>query len=45
MKNENVLSDTVAEITELGEAELLHSLILITVVPGISVVVRSLDHF
>ena len=45
VKIENVLSDAVAEITELGEAELLDSLILINVVPGISVVVRSLDHF
>ena len=33
----------VAEITELWEAELLDSLILINVVPGISVVVQSLD--
>ena len=45
VKIENVLSDAVAEITELGEAEILDSLILINVVPGISVVVRSLDHF
>ena len=45
VKNESVLSDSVAEITELGEAELLDSLILINVVPGISVVERSLDHF
>ena len=45
VKIENVLSDAVAEITELGEAELLDSLILINVVPGISVVVRSLGHF
>ena len=40
-----ILSDAVAEITELGEAELLDFLILINVVPGISVVVRSLGHF
>ena len=40
-----ILSDAMAEITELGEAELLDSLILINVVPGISVVVRSLGHF
>ena len=40
-----ILSDAVAEITELGKAELLHSLILINVVPGISVVVGSLGHF
>ena len=40
-----ILSDAMAEITELGEAELLDSLILINVVPGISVVVRSLSHF
>ena len=39
-----ILSDEVAEITELWEAELLDSLILINVVPGISVVVRSLGH-
>ena len=45
VKIENVLSDAVAEITELGEAKLLDSLILINVVPGISVVVRSLGHF
>ena len=45
LKIENVLSDAVAEITKLGEAELLDSLILINVVPGISVVVRSLGHF
>ena len=45
VKIENVLSDAVAEITELGEAEILDSLILINVVPGISVVVRSLGHF
>ena len=40
-----ILSDAVAETTELWEAELLDSLILINVVPGISVVVRSLSHF
>ena len=40
-----ILSDAVAEITELWKAELLDSLILVNVVPGISVVVRSLDHF
>ena len=45
VKIENVLSDAVAEITELREAELLDSLILKNVVPGISVVVRSLGHF
>ena len=45
VKIENVLSEAVAEITELREAELLDSLILINVVPGISVVVRSLGHF
>ena len=31
-------------MTELWEAELLDFLILINVVPGISVVVQSLDH-
>ena len=40
-----ILSDAVAEIAELWEAELLDSLILIKVVSGISVVVQSLDHF
>ena len=44
-KRSLILSDVVAEITELWEAELLDSLILINVVPGISVVVRSLSHF
>ena len=44
-KRSLILSDAVAEITELWEAELLDSLILINVVPGISVVVRSLSHF
>ena len=39
-----ILSDAVAEITELGEAKLLDFLILINVVPRISMVVRSLDH-
>ena len=40
-----ILSNAVAEITELWEAELLDSLILIKVMPGISVVVQSLGHF
>ena len=40
-----ILSDAVAEITELGEAELFDSLILINVVSGISVVVQNLSHF
>ena len=40
-----ILSNAVAEITELWEAELLDSLILIKVVPGISVVMQSLGHF
>ena len=40
-----ILSDAVAEITELGEAELLDSLVLINIMPGISVVVQSLVHF
>ena len=44
-KRSLILSDTVAETTELWEAELLDSLILINEVPGISVVVRSLGHF
>ena len=40
-----ILSDPVTEITELWEAELLDSLILINVVSGISLVVQSLGHF
>ena len=40
-----ILSDAVAKITELWEAELPDSLILIGVLPGISVVVRRLSHF
>ena len=44
-KRSLLLSDAVAEITELREAELLDPLILINVVPGISVVVRSLGYF
>ena len=44
-KRSLILSDAVADITKLREAELLNSLILINVVPGINVVVRSLDHF
>ena len=44
-KRSLILSDMVAEITELWEAELLDSLILVNVVPGISVALRSLDQF
>ena len=44
-KSSLILSDAMAAITESWEAELLDSLILIYVVPGISVVVRTLDHF
>ena len=44
-KRSLILSDTVAETTELWEAELLDSLILINEVPGISVMVRSLGNF
>ena len=44
-KGSLILSDAATELTELLEAELLDSLILIKVVPGISVVVRSLGHF
>ena len=40
-----ILSDAVAEITELREAELLDYLVLINKLPGINVVVRSLSHF
>ena len=43
-KRSLILSDAVVETTELWEAELLDYLILINVVPGISVVVRSLCH-
>ena len=44
-KRSLILNDALAEITELWEAELLEFLILINVVPGISVLVRSLGHF
>ena len=44
-KRSLILSDAVAGITDLWEAELLDSLILIKVVPGISVLVASLGHF
>ena len=44
-KRSLILSDVMAEITELWEAELLDSLILVNAVPGIGVVVRSLGHF
>ena len=40
-----ILRDKVAIITELWEAELLDSLILINVVPGTIVVMGSLGHF
>ena len=40
-----IFSNAVAEVTEMWEAELLDSLILINVVPRISVVVQSSDHF
>ena len=43
--NSLIFSDAVFEVTESWEAELLDSLILINVVPGISVVVRSSGHF
>ena len=43
-KRSLILSDAVAEITELWEAELLDSLILINVVPRISVVVPFLTN-
>ena len=45
VKRSLILSDVVAEITELWKAELLDSLILVNVVPGISVALRSLDQF
>ena len=44
-KCSQILSDVVAEITKLWEAELFDLLILINVVPQMSVVVRSLTHF
>ena len=40
-----ILSDVVAEIAKLWEAELFDLLILINVVPQMSVVVRNLTHF
>ena len=40
-----ILSDAVAGITDLWEAEVLDSLILINVVPGIGVVVGGLGYF
>ena len=42
-KRSLIFSD--AEVTELWESEPLDSLILINVVPGISMVVRSSGHF
>ena len=44
-KRSLILSDALAEVTELWKAELLDYLILRNVVPAISVVVRSLDYF
>ena len=44
-KHSLILSDAGAQIMELWRAELLDSLILINVIPGISVVVQSLGHF
>ena len=44
-KRSLILNDAVAEVTGLWDAELLDSLTLINVVPGIGVVVRSLGHF
>ena len=44
-KRSLILSDALAEITELWEAELLDSLILINVVAGINVVLQSSSHF
>ena len=44
-KRSLISSDAVAEVTELWDAELLDFVILINVVPGISVVVRSSGHF
>ena len=44
-KRSLILSDAMAGITELREAELLDSLILISVVSGISVLMGSLGHF
>ena len=44
-KRSLILSDAVAEITKLWEAELPDFLILINVVPGMSVVVRGLGQF
>ena len=44
-KRSPILNDAMAKIMKLWEAELLDSLILINVVPGIGMVVRSLGHF
>ena len=44
-KHSLILSDAVAEMTELWEAELFDSLILINVVPEITVVVQSFGDF
>ena len=44
-KRSLILSDALAEITGLWGAGLLDSLILINVVPGISLVMRSLGNF
>ena len=44
-KRSLILSDSVAGITEFWEAELLDFLILINVMPGMCVLVRSLGHF
>ena len=44
-KRSLILSDAVAEMTELCEAELLDSLILINVAPRITVVVQSFGDF
>ena len=44
-KRSLILSDAVAEIPELWEAELTDSMILIDVLPGISLVVQTFSHF
>ena len=44
-KRSLILSGAVAKLTDLWEVELLDSLILINVVPGIGMVGQSLGHF
>ena len=45
LKRSLILNEAVAEITELWKTELTDHLILISVVPGASMMVQSLGHF